>query len=199
MKDHEDRRTRAVNFIRLHGLTLLVVEHEGVEYIEAKPLCDLAGVHWKTAQRTLQAGDNAVLYGAKRLNPPGIAGFGSLKTPEEGVLYLRLDRSRMYLARISTDRMRANGNAAGAEQVLALQIEWAEVLHKYETHGVAIKSGRTGALRELHQLARTRALLTDPRERRALTALLHRELRALGLPIDSFDDPQGDLALPSTE
>lgn len=197
MQQPEDRRTRAIELITFHGLTLMVVEHNGIEYIEAKPLTDLAGIDWRGARRTLQEGDSAVLYGATRLDPPSIAGLGGLKSPPEGVLYLRLDRSRMYLARISTDRMRANGNIDAADQVLALQIEWAGVLHRYETQGVAFKSGRNTALRDLMTLAKTRDGMSDPRERIAFTHLLHEEMRAIGLPLDSFDPPQTQLPLNS--
>lgn len=185
---------QAVGLIRFHGLTLLVIEHEGVEYVPAKPFAELAGVDWKSAKRALSSGDSAVLYGTRAFLPPEIRGAGGASTPRPR-LYIRLDRARMYLARINTNQMRVQGNAAGADHLLALQIEWAEVLHRYETHGIAAKAGRAGALRELHQLARTRMLVTDPRERRALTALLHAELRALGLPVDSVDDPQGELPL----
>ncbi|HDX0791815.1 TPA: phage antirepressor N-terminal domain-containing protein [Stenotrophomonas maltophilia] len=195
MQQTEDRATRAVNFINFHGLTLMVVEHEGVEYVEAKPLTDLAGIDWRGARRALQEGDSAILYGATRLEPPSIAGLGGLKSPPEGVLYLRLDRSRMYMARISTDRMRANGNGDAADQVLALQIEWAGVLHRYETQGIAMKNGRNGILRDLLALAKTRDGLNDPRERSAFTHLLHEEMRAIGLPMDSLDAPQGKLPL----
>ncbi len=195
MQQVENPATRAVNFISFHGLTLMVVEHEGVEYVEAKPLCELAGVQWKGAQRTLEGGDNAILFGIRRLSPPEIAGLGTAKCPESGVLYLRLDRSRMYLARISTDRMRANGNVDAADQVLALQIEWAGVLHRYETHGIATKSSRIGALRELLQAAKIRDGLADVRERTAFTHMLHEEMVAAGLPLELFDPPQRQLPL----
>ena len=195
MQHPENRKTKPVNFINFHGLTLLVVEHQGIDYIEAKPLCDLSGIDWRGARRALQEGDNAVLYGVQRLIPPQIAGVGGLKSPEDGVLYLRLDRARMYLARISTDRMRANGNTEGAEKVLALQTEWAQVLHRYEAHGVAIKAGRSSLLRDLIGLAKVRDGMADPRERKAFTHLLHEEMRALGLPLDTLDSPQGSLPL----
>ena len=55
----------------------------------------------------------------------------------------------MFLARISTANMRSKGNEDGAAAVLALQIEWAEALHAYETHGMAIKKGHREGLSEL--------------------------------------------------
>jgi len=69
-----DNATRPVGFIRFHGLTLLSVEHEGVEYIEAKPLCDLAGMFWKGACRTLLSSGNVKLYGTLELFRPEIEG-----------------------------------------------------------------------------------------------------------------------------
>ena len=189
----EDRSTQPVSFINFHGLNLLVARHQGIDYVEAKPLCDLAGVNWKTASRTLQEGDNAVLYGSQRLLPPQIAGFGSLKTPEEGVLYLRLDRARMYLARISTDRMRANGNAEGAEKVLALQTEWAEALHAYETQGIAVKSTRNSQIREINGLLRSIQLAKAPDIRAGLEQLLREEMAALGAAV--IPSRQGELTV----
>ena len=189
----EDRSTQPVSFINFHGLNLLVARHQGIDYIEAKPICDLAGVNWKTASRTLQEGDNAVLYGSQRLIPPQIAGLGGLKTPEEGVLYLRLDRARMYLARISTDRMRANGNAEGAEKVLALQTEWAEALHAYETQGIAVKSTRNSQIREINGLLRSIHLAKAPDIRAALEQLLREELAALGAAV--IPSRQGELTV----
>ena len=126
--------TQPVNFIRFHGLTLLVVENGGVEYTEARPLCDLAGMLWSSARRTLLAADNAVLYGTKTLTPPQIGGSRGTSTPQKdhewsengGVVHIRLDRARIFLARINTSHMKAKGNVAAAEELLNLQIEWAE-------------------------------------------------------------------------
>ena len=189
----EDRSTQPVNFINFHGLNLLVARHQGIDYVEAKPLCDLAGVDWRGARRALQEGDNAVLYGVQRLIPPQIAGLGGLKTPEEGVLYMRLDRARMYLARISTDRMRANGNAEGAEKVLALQTEWAEALHAYETQGIAVKSTRNSQIREINGLLRSIQLAKAPDIRAGLEQLLREELAALGATV--IPSRQGELTV----
>lgn len=192
---HTENRPVPVNLIHFHGLHLMVVAHEGVEYVEAKPLCDFAGVHWKTAKRTLKAGDNTTLYGIKRLLPPQIAGEGSLKTPQTEVLYLRLDRSRMFLARISTDRMRANGNHLGADQVLALQIEWARVLHQYETTGEARKTHRKSAISEVLALQRARDATGNRAERHALTCLLHAAMAELGAPVIEPESSQAALPL----
>lgn len=175
-----------VNFIRFHGHTLLVVEHEGIEYVEAKALTDLCGIHWKSAKVTLKSGDNVVLYGTKALPSPQIGGLGSASTPQADALYVRLDRARMLLARVSTTQMKAQGNINGAETLLQLQVEWAEALHSYETHGVAIKKGHREARAELVSLIKARGGSPTAPERAALTAMIADSLRELGhvLPPD---------------
>lgn len=224
-----DNTTRPVNFIRFHGLTLLVVENGGVEYIKAKALTDLIGLDWRTARRTLTGKDNTHLYGTRELDAPELDGLGGLKptrtpvstpsepalettgcpetggstpsneaaggdiTPRNGALYVRLDRSRMFVARISTDRMRANGNDEAADFVLKLQIEWAEALHQYETNGVAIKKGHKDTQAELATLYKLRVLAETPAERQSLSALIAEAFAALGHPLDA--DSQQSLPL----
>jgi len=55
-----------------------------------------------------------------------------------------------------------------------------------------VKPGRQNALRERHQMIRSRERLRDPA---ALTALIHEELAALGLSADSADNQQAALPL----
>lgn len=189
-KNGQDTSTRLVNHITFHGLQLLVVENQGVEYVEAKPLCEFAGVQWRSARNSLQEGDSLVLYGTKRLDAPPIASAASMRGTLEGALYIRLDRSRMFMARINTDRMRSQGNAIGADQLLKLQIEWADVLHRYETHGIALKPGRVNTFRDLLALTKLRDACRHQGERKAYTALLHESLIAMGMPADALADQQ---------
>jgi hypothetical protein len=132
----ETTATRLINF---HGLTLAVVEHESIEYIAAKPLVDLTGIQWTRARKTLFSDDNAILYATKELNMPIFDGFGIPRDTKTAV-YIRLDRSTMFLARVNTAQMRANGKENAADALLKLQIEWAEALHNYETNGIAFKT-----------------------------------------------------------
>jgi Mor family transcriptional regulator len=133
------QKTIATRLINFHGLTLAVVEHENIEYIAAPPLVDLTGIQWTRARKTLFSDDNAILYGTKELNRPIFDGFGIPRDTKTAV-YIRLDRSTMFLARVNTAQMRANGKENAADQLLKLQIEWAEALHSYETNGVAFKT-----------------------------------------------------------
>lgn len=177
-----------VNFIRFHGLTLLVVEHQGIEYVPLKPLSDLAGIDWRNTKKSMNSEDNVKLFGATWLKQPVFAVEGGNTTPTPLTLYIRLDRARMYLARISTARMKANGNVDAAEALLTLQIEWAESLHAYETHGIAIKTSRKEARTELQGWFKTRTLANSPQERAAVTRLIAETFAELGQPL--AEDPQ---------
>lgn len=193
MTTTNDISTRPVNFIRFHGLTLLVVENQGVEYIDPRPLCELAGMVWKSARRTLLSGDNVELYGSRVLQHPSFTSFGTNLVPEKDGLYIRLDRSRMFIARVNTSHMRAVGKVSAATALLALQIEWAEALHAYETHGVALKKGQREARAELVGLMKVREL-ARPSEQAAFDLLVREAMTELGcvLPFDA--QKQLDLA-----
>ena len=186
-----DNTTRPVNFIRFHGLTLLVVENEGLEYIDPRQLCELAGMQWKGARRNLQEGDNVVLYGSKLLERPVFEAGGTPRCSGNEGLYIRLDRSRMFLARINTSQMRSQGNESGAETLLALQIEWAEALHSYESNGIAVKKSNREARVELVGLMKARELAT-PTERLAFDRLIRNAMVELGCVMEI--EPQQDLA-----
>jgi hypothetical protein len=97
----------------------------------------------------------------------------------------------MYLARISTARMKAHGNVSAAEALLALQVEWANVLHQYETHGVAFKTSRKEARSDLIALLKSRTLTENPRERAAVSRLIAEAFAELGQPLQA--EAQKDL------
>jgi hypothetical protein len=181
-------QTQAVNFIRFHGLTLLVVEHEGVEYVPLKPLSDLAGIDWRNTKRAAFEPDNVTLLGVRSLNPPVFAAPGGDITPTPEAIYIRLDRARMYLARINTARMRAHGKEEAAELLLQLQVEWAEALHAYESHGIAVKKGKRDARAELVALIKARGTTPTQPERVALSNLIAEALAELGQELPA--DPQ---------
>lgn len=180
--------------INFHGLTLWVIEHEGAEYIYAKPLTDLAGIDWRRAKKTIQSDDNAILYGSRWLTPPVFVAERELKLPSQQVLCIRLDRAQMYLARINTGRMRENGAHEAAELLLKLQVEWASVLHCYETKGEAERSTRVGSRRREEQalsaLIKTRRDTLSEAEESALTAMINDKLCALGYPPGSLSSEQ---------
>lgn len=195
MQDSPTPAPRATSLINFQGITMVLVELQGVEYVQLKPLSDLACIDWRNTKKAIQGEDQSVLYGPRWISPPILDVAGGASTPSRDALYIRFDRAHLFLARISTAQMRAQGNVAAADYLLAMQIEWAGVLHRYETQGYAAKTGRVAALRDLLHTAKIRDGIADPRERIAFTNRLHEEMRAAGLSLESLDPPQGSLPL----
>lgn len=204
-----------VDFIRFHGLILLVVEADEIQYVPAKPIVDLLGLDWRNQRTAIQTGDNAVLYGSCRLISPvinAVSGGDITPLPPSGNraaddldtenlsqigdrrtdLYIRLDRSQMFLARVNTSRVRSHGNVDAANYLLTLQIEWAEALHSYQLHGVAVKQGSMAERKSLGDLMKNR-VLAGPREKPAFDKMIADALNDLGYPLD--DDGQQHLPL----
>ncbi|MCI1091764.1 hypothetical protein MOQ21_10615 [Stenotrophomonas maltophilia] len=195
MQDGPTPTPRATSLLTFQGITMVLIELQGVEYIQLKPLSELACIDWRNTKKAIQGEDQSVLFGPKWISPPVLDGVGGASTPLRDALYIRFDRAHLFLARISTAQMRAQGNVAAADHLLALQIEWAGVLHRYETQGFAAKSGRVAVLRDLLHTAKIRDGIKDPRERLAFTARLHEEMRDAGLPVESVLPPQPQLPL----
>lgn len=179
---------RITDIIHFHGLTLMVYSHEGVQYIAAKPLVELAGIGWRKAKNTISTGANAFLYGTTELNLSEMTSEGDHKVGTEHTICLRLDRSRMFLARINTDRMGVNGNIEAAEALLKLQVEWAQVLHDYETKGFASKGNQRQQQGQLIGLMKARTLTKSPAEQHALTQMIHHLCLDMGYPIAKTPD-----------
>jgi hypothetical protein len=184
---------RITDILHFHGLTLMVYSHDGVQYIAAKPLVDLAGMDWRSAKKSIQEADNAVLYGTTWLNLAENALQGGDITPESdnesnqnAILCFRLDRARMFLARINTSRMKSHGNIEAAEALLKLQVEWAEVLHDYETKGHATKDKSEGQEKRLINLIRTLNQTKDAHIAHMLRSRIEELSAELGHPITAI-------------
>ena len=188
--------SRVVGIINFHGLTLWVLDHEGADYIPARALVNLAGTDWKTARNGLFSGDAPKLFGTIELINPVFNDDPGAYAPKKQP-YIRLDRSRMYLARINTGRMRVNNNEDAADRLLNLQIEWAEALHSYETTGVAVKNTKLDTRRKEEQnlatLIKIRKDTTDTGEKSALTAMISAKFTELGFPPGTVPDDQLEL------
>lgn len=216
-----DKSTRPVHFADFHGMTLLVVENGGKNYVEVKPLGDLLGMRWRTLRETVQSGDNPILYGTKRLmpavfnvvrinvdsltdvsGPPGgpqtpdtEVATGAHETenvPADGVLHMLLERVQMFLARINTSQMRVQGNNTGANHLLTLQIEWAQVLHRHVMREEVVTKSRKDHAALVANLMRTRAL-ARPHEVAAFDSIVRDFMVQMGYP--PALDPQQALAL----
>lgn len=223
MSNSTDNTTRAVSVFDFHGMTLIVAENGGKRYVEVKPLGDLLRMDWRRLRDTVQEGDNAILYGTKRLIPPkfnvikndpskesDIDVLGGLKPPldpdlipsaggesaekssEIGALHILFERVQIFLARANTSRIRANGSEFAANYLLTLQIEWAQVLHKYESGDVVSKKGRKDDADLIANLMKTRALAKSW-EVAAFDAMVRDVVAEMGY--SSGLDPQKSLPL----
>lgn len=195
MNKNAETTATATAILNFHGMQMCVVTHEGVDYVCAKLLSDLAGLSWRASRITLQEEDNAELFGIRMLKVPNIAQGGDTNIPRpnsESRLYMRLDRAYMYLSRINTRHMKAKGKVDAARELLALQIEWAEALHQYETTGVAFKRRRTEQQDRFVDLLKAQRYATTAVQRDALNQMINESLADAGYPVI---DPQHALAV----
>ena len=175
--------TETINF---HGLILFIYSTGDQEYIPIRPIIDLIGTDWRTARRSLITGDSADLFGTTSLLTAKIDNSGGLMLEIGGVsthsksdsatnnarndelieiLCIRLDRVHMYLARVNTSRLRVNGNIKAADYLLRLQHEWADALHNYETHGIAVNKTVFDNTKQLKVLVDIYSKLNDKQQK----------------------------------
>lgn len=187
-----------IDILRFMGKAHLIIEHEGVNYVALKPISDQIGLSWRRQKRVVTEEEGAILYGTKRISGPKIALLGGHMAPQNEV-HIRLDRVAIYLARINTAKVRAQGNIAAANLLLNLQIEWAQALHDYETKGEARKRDELRVLDQhrknllaYNTLLKTLQGTEEPRYRRALAAGVEKMAEISGLPVelDLFDSTQ---------
>lgn len=194
--------SRIVSF---HGMNLFVYAVNGDEYVPAKSIVDVIGIDWRNTKRNLDQDDNQKLYGVMRVNALKIDNLGGLKTPQtplkvgsnesleqkindnsqfNDLLCIRLERVQMFLARTNTSRIRANGNTSGADYLLKLQHEWADALHDYETHGIAVNKTVFDNTKQLKALVDIYSKLNDKQQKQVVAKQID---HALGIhrPADS--------------
>lgn len=198
--------------VKFHGLVLFIYETGNQTYIPIKPIVDLIGTDWRTARKSIISGDNMDLYGTTTLLVPKVDNSGGLMLTKTGsghsqqeeikteetqntelneLLCIRFDRVHMYLARVNTSRLRVNGNVKAADYLLKLQHEWADVLHNYETHGIAINKSKLEHTKYLTQLCGLYQKLDNPQQRAHISKQIDDALD-LQQPIPK-SDKQGDL------
>lgn len=200
------------HIIHFHGLYLIVRKYQNTEYVTLKPIVEAIGIDWRNVKRNLENEDNQKLYGAIALLSPTTDNFGghmTQKTPVETTsntnfeqkneqkaqfsedFCIRLDRVHMFLARVNTAKVRSAGNEQVADYLLALQQEWADALHSYETYGVAVKNSFNENTKQLKTLVDILSKLTDSQQK----AIISKQIDyALGLqrPIENDLFNQGD-------
>lgn len=170
-----------VDIVRIHELTLPVIRHQGIDYVEAKRVSDFAGTDWRSAKRSLELPDHVNIYGVCRLKMPEFVVGGGASTPRNyDSLCLRLDRVAIYLCRLSITQMRAQGKGDAADRLVVKIKEWAVALHDYETKGAALKKS---TLHDLLALVKMRNNTRCAAERASLTTLIHQTYDEMGVPV----------------
>jgi len=148
-------RAVPVGFIPFRQHHLLVVydtlDSLRLNYIQAKPTIEAAGLCWEAAQQALERADCKRLYERRELLPPEITAFtASGQSGQTPQLYLRLDDTLPFLTGLSmepvpgTDRRRMNGLDS-----LALQADWAQAVGGYNAPGRVMKLWQRYGLEEL--------------------------------------------------
>jgi hypothetical protein len=169
---------------------LFVYSTGDLQYIPIRPIIDLIGTDWRTARKSLINGDNADLFGTTSLlvakidnSGGGTLEIGGISTRLDNqsdanniqkddlieILCIRLDRVHMYLARVNTSKLRVHGNIKSANYLLNLQHEWADALHDYETHGIAVNKSVFDNTKQLKVLVDIYSKLTDKQQKHVVS------------------------------
>lgn len=186
--------------VDFEGMTLNVYRYQNQKYVKLRPIVEMLGLTWKHARETVFSADNSDLYGVNQfISSPTDTFFGEqgqFSPPYGGEnevsklpVCILLERVEIYLARVSTARMRANGKEKAADKLLALQKEWAKVLHLYNA-GETVGKGTDK--RTLVSLVNAVGNVKNPARRQALEQIIDDELEAMGYVVK---DPQQTLPI----
>ena len=85
------------------------------------------------------------------------------------IVCFKLKQAYMYLANISVGRMKSHDKADSAKRLLAIQVEWAEALHDYETHGIAVNKSVFDNTKQLKVLVDIYSKLTDKQQKHVVS------------------------------
>ncbi len=191
---------KQVGQVDFEGMTLNIYRYHNQHYVMLRPIVEMLGLTWKHARETVFTADNSDLYGVKQfISAPADTFFGEqgrFSPPYGGEneasrlpVYILLERVEIYLARVNTGRMRANGKEKAADKLLALQKEWAQVLHLYNKGETVSKNTDK---RLLVSLIKTVSTISDPKRRKAIEQMIDDDLQKLGYLVD---EPQQQLPI----
>lgn len=132
------------------GREIRTIEVNGTHYVSARGTTSVFDLDWRRQKQHLLEEDSVILYGVIDISAPEYADIVSIssgylsRSDREDTIFMRIDRAMMFIARVSTYRLRANGNHDGADAILSKQIEFAQALHDYETFGIAVNKNHWG-------------------------------------------------------
>lgn len=190
---------KMTHFIQMRDITVPIFILDGIEYVPARDLVDYAGINWRSALSTIFTEENIILYGTCRLmvalyepNRRASTTDMQLETAKNlnvcELVCFKLSQAYMYLAKINVSHMKAKGNIDGAKRLLAIQSEWANAIHDYETHGVAINKTAFENTKHLKNLYDIYQKATDSQQRQIIAKQID---YALGVQRDI--NPTNDL------
>lgn len=159
---------------------------DGHQRVPLKPIADVIGINWQTITRRLEEGR----YLHRRLGVKVTPSRGGQKAD----ICIRIDRVTAFLYSLNPEMVRGKGNAEAADWLEAKHSEWDDALHDYETHGVALKAGRSNAVTEALNLLKAKHT-AKPEDRAWIDHLLQQQLQLLGIPEALLASPQHPLPL----
>ncbi len=166
------------------GVVLPVAQDEnGRDVVPLKPIAEVFGLEWARQFRRIQE-----LGTARRMGTCVVPMYNAGQARE--MVCIRLDRVAAWLNTLNPERVRAAGNADGADFLEAKQTEWDDLLHAYELErgGVfATQAARSAAARErqmrlLYTGLKLKNATGDARDRQVLTKLCEQTAAELGVP-----------------
>lgn len=184
-----NQQTELKTIMDFHGIKLPVVTHDGIDYVPLKPISDMLCLTWKVTKHTVSGKNNADLYGTKELYPPSIASLWNPRVPQLEV-FIELESTIIYLARLNLNHLEANGNEVGAAYIRKLHHEWKKALYQYETTGAAFKDS---AVKDLKALIDAMHKLPAGDNKQRLQRLISSTIDRMGIP--NIPDPQQQLTL----
>ncbi|MEJ1464992.1 MAG: phage antirepressor N-terminal domain-containing protein [Candidatus Sedimenticola sp. (ex Thyasira tokunagai)] len=159
---------------------LPVVEcDDGHQRVPLKPIVEQVGAQWEGQRRkTLPE-----KYLGRRL--------GTKTTPlqcgGQSHVCIRLDRVTAYLNTLNPENIRGKGNHDTADWLEEKHEEWDNVLHAYESTNGIVSGKSSTDTKHLAELIRTRNAIKNPKEKAAVTMLIHKQFLELGIDLNEID------------
>lgn len=190
--------SKVIMSIDYAGLELRVFKNEeGQEVVPLKPISDLFGLNWKSQHEKITNNSYlsrllGVCIPLKRdTNGQSIPLEGDAGNQKINQTCILLSKVSAFLLSLNPDRIRSNGNIAGADYLDEKQSEWYEALHDYETIGVAINMNvanmRSKNIRDYLALGKHKLVASDKNERSFLNSMMRELAKETGHPYQ-YDD-----------
>ncbi|PHS20220.1 MAG: hypothetical protein COA86_02710 [Kangiella sp.] len=158
---------------------------DGFDRVPLKPIVELVGAQWEGQRRKT----SPTKYLGKRLGTKTT----TLKYGGTPQTCIRLDRVTTFLNSLNPENIRGMGNSDAADWLEGKHCEWDDLLHEYESASGVIKSGSDDKTKPLSNLFRMRNQTDNNKEKLALTQLINKELKAIGVDINDLRDDQMEL------